>query len=229
MFTAQVMKKAKAFIETTSDFKYFLSVLSHVQKMVLYHRHPKLTSDQIEDINMAALLYGVDDRKFFPENGNCENARKILVEVFPTDWFRIEQVIYIIGLVSVSTNGNFIPVSDDDLWMLYPRFADRLESMGSVGVEKCLKEYSPLFLPSTPRCKTEEELWKIATPERFQDYLLSEESVSFIDHFYDKLLHIGKPEAFGVSDNDYLVGEAMTRHAYLVEYILNFGRTDKLN
>ena len=238
MLTAQVMNKVKLFIEKHNfdkghDLKHVLTVLSHTQKMVLYHTQPKLTSDQIENLNLAALLHDVDDHKFFPENKNFDNARKILFETLPDDWFRIEQIIYLIGMISTSTNGNFISVADDDLWMLYPRFADRLEAIGPIGIERCL-QYSthigrPLFLPTTPRCRTEQELWKVATPERFQNYLWGEESASFIDHFYDKLLHIGTPEAFGISDNEYLINEASVRHSYVIEYVLDFGRTGTLD
>ena len=43
---------------------------------------------------------------------------------------------------------------------------------------------------TTPRAKTEEELWAIATPERFAAYVGASDSM--VDHFYDKLLHLNQ-------------------------------------
>jgi uncharacterized protein len=239
MLTTQALAKVKEFVEShnfdsSHGLDHVLAVLSHVQRLVLFHHEkPELTDKQIEDLNLAALLHDVDDRKFFPHNTSYQNARKILLELLPEDWFRIEKIIYLISLVSTSSNGNSMRVSEENIWMLYPRFADRLEAIGPIGIERC-RQYSihtgrPLFLSSTPRCKTEEELWLVATPDRFQRYLAVKESVSMIDHIYDKLLHIGTPEAFGLCVNEYLVREATARHDYMVVYVLNFGRTGSLD
>lgn len=228
--------KVKDFIEThefdkSHDFSHVMAVLSHVQRMVLHHPEPKLVPEQAENLNLAALLHDLDDRKFFPGHKNYENARGVLRQLFPSDWFRIENIVYIISLVSTSSNGNSAPMDDSNLWMLYPRFADRLEAIGQIGVERC-RQYSlhvnrPLFTANTPRCTTEEELWKVATPERFQNYLKVKESESMISHFYDKLLHICSPEPLKLLNNPYLNAEAEARHRYMVNYVLRFGLTGK--
>lgn len=239
MNTALAIQKVKEFIEEhnfdeSHNFAHVMAVLSHVQKMVYYHPKPELSREQAENLNLAAILHDVDDRKFFPKNKGYENARKILNQIFPDgkDWFRIENILYMIGLVSTSSNGNSITVDDSNLWMLYPRFADRLEAIGAIGVERC-RLYSihtgrPLFLPDTERCKTEEELSKIVTPERFENYLKVKESKTMIDHFYDKLLHVGKPDILRLVNNPYLLSEAESRHKYMIDYVLEFGRTGNL-
>jgi uncharacterized protein len=214
MLTSRAIAKVQEFVETHSldkghSLDHFLAVLGHTQKMVLYHRgEPKLTQEQIENLNLAALLHDVDARKFFPDHTDHENAMAILSELLPDEWVRVEEIIHLISMVSTSSNGNVVPVSDANLWMLYPRFADRLEAIGPIGVERC-RIYSehthrPMFLPTTPRCRTEEELWMVATPLRFQTYLLVKKSESVIDHIYDKLLHIGNPESVKMMDNEYL-------------------------
>ena len=243
MYTTIAIKKVKEFSEThhfdkSHDFSHIMAVLAHIQRMVLYHKSPPLSMNQLEDLNLAVIFHEVDDRKFFPEHHGYQNARRLLGEVFELEgriaciedtWFRIEQIIYIISLVSTSSNGNML-VSAENLWMLYPRFADRLEAMGKVGIERC-RLYSihinrPLSVPETLRCTTEAELWSVAaTPERFQRYLKVKESVSMIDHIYDKLLHIGKPDLLGLLDNDYLTNEVTIRHQYMIDYVLEFGRT----
>jgi uncharacterized protein len=234
MLTTRAITKVKEFVETHTldkghSLDHFLAVLGHTQRMVLFHKEPKLTQDQIEDLNLAALLHDVDDRKFFPDHTNYENARLILSELLPDDWLRVEEIIYLISLVSTSSNGNAIPVDEANLWMLYPRFADRLEAIGKIGVERCII-YSahtgrPMFLSTTPRCETEEELWAVATSLRFQMYLLHKKSESVVDHIYDKLLHIGNPESVKMMNNEYLTREATARHQYVVDYVLEFGRT----
>ena len=77
--------------------------------------------------------------------------------------------------------------------MLFPRYADRLEAIGLIGVERTLeytlKKGQPLFLEETAKGKTVDELNEIATKERYDSYV--SKSVSMFDHFYDKLLHLG--------------------------------------
>lgn len=237
MATTLAIIKAKKFIEEhnfdkSHNFSHAMAVLAHVQRMVLHHKKPLLNRIQLEDLNLAAILHDVDDKKFFPDNANFENARQILCEIFPNDWCRIEFIIHLIELVSTTKNGNVLPDNEENIWMLYPRFADRLEAIGKVGIKRCVL-YSiyidrPLALPTTPKCATEEELWKVATPERFQTYLKVKESESVVDHIYDKLLHIGSPEVFKRTNNAYLINEAAHRHKYMIDIVLDFGKTGKI-
>ena len=73
-------------------------------------------------------------------------------------------------------------------------------------------------MESTPRATTREELEKIATPERFKNY--TGKSLSMIDHYYDKLLHLSNMH----TQNQYLLNEAKKRHDIMVNFCLEFGR-----
>jgi hypothetical protein len=129
-----------------------------------------------------------------------------------------------IGWVSCSANGDSVPAEAvSQPWLLYPRHADRLTAIGWTGVYRCWKYNrtikSPPFVDSTARCATEEEVWKVATPARYALY--KGDSASMVDHFYDKLLHVGRFE----TDNQFLHDEARRRVEPLLEFVLKFGRT----
>ena len=83
---------------------------------------------------LAALLHDADDRKFFPENKNFENLRFILKDETPE---MIDQVITMVDLVSSSKNGDSIPAYvAERMWMLIPRYSDRIEAFGLVGIKR---------------------------------------------------------------------------------------------
>mmetsp|Transcript_29395 Transcript_29395/g.93942 ORF Transcript_29395/g.93942 Transcript_29395/m.93942 type:complete len:155 (+) Transcript_29395:920-1384(+) len=133
-----------------------------------------------------------------------------------------------ISLVSCSANGNAAPpearTSPELLW---PRWADRLEASGEVGVVRCYQYNrhvgAPLSVDQTPRPATQEEVWRHATEERFEEYQASGGgSASMVDHYYDKLLHVARPPPRLVQ-NRYLEAEAEARVAPLVEVCLAFG------
>ena len=169
-------------------------------------------------ILLAALLHDVDDRKFFPKNLNNENVKKILYDK-SSDF--VTHVIEMINLVSSSSNGDSMT---DEVWKLYPRYADRIEALGILGVERCyqftLTIKNPLILSSTPRPKTVEDVWKIATKERYAGY--KGKSVSMIDHYYDKLLRLG----FFPEINEWLSTEATKRIDVMVRFVLEFCNRD---
>jgi hypothetical protein len=74
---------------------------------------------------------------------------------------------------------------------------------------------------------TLEELRLAASPDRFAHYVTQKGKVgssSFIDHFYDKLLHIGD-----VGSNPYFVEEAAARLKIMEEFLLKFGRTGQID
>ena len=199
-------------------------------KQVMYHafcalqsfetdRVIKLTQIKKEDILLAALLHDADDAKFFPEHNNCENVRTIL-----QTYKSIENVVNMIKMVSSSKNGDNIPydIIDSDL-LLIPRYADRLEALGLIGVDRCYtynKTISkPLYIESTPKPTTEEDIWKYATIERYKAY--RGYSASMIDHYYDKLLHLNN---FPIT-NSYFTEQCLIRQKPLIELLLLFGRT----
>ena len=103
-------------------------------------------------VEMAALLHDADDQKFFPENNNYNNLRKVMQDCPEKD---VATVIRMVELVSSSKNGDSIPDDvTDKLWMLVPRYADRLEAIGETGIERCYRYTKttgrPLYCTDTP-------------------------------------------------------------------------------
>lgn len=191
---------------------------------VLGHANKALESEDIDEFNalaiqLAALLHDADDSKFFPDNTDNQNARYILHKIGVSDE-QASLVIKMIELVSCSKNGN-TPIEPE--WLLIPRFADRLEAMGHIGIVRCW-QYSkyknrPLFLDSTPRPHSVEQIYDIITLERFSKY--NGKSNSMMDHFYDKLLYLVDMG----STNSYIMTEARDRHKVLIDFCIKFGNT----
>jgi|LakMenEpi03Aug12_release.lakeMendotaPanAssembly.Ray.scaffolds.fasta_scaffold114739_2 uncharacterized protein len=180
-----------------------------------------ITSEQIEMVLFASLLHDADDKKFFPENKNYENARKILED---KPQYYIDEVIKMISWVSTSKNGDNIP--DETIgkeWMLIPRYADRLEAIGKIGIERCLQYTISIgrafYTDKTERAKSEEDIWRIASIDRYIEYTRCGESESMIDHYYDKLLHITK---FPIR-NKYFDNEIEKRRKPMIDILLKYG------
>ncbi|MDE2100891.1 MAG: HD domain-containing protein [Patescibacteria group bacterium] len=195
--------------------------VSHHARMALRHWRQPLTENQRTAVILAALLHDADDRKFFPTHKDYENARATLKALFPD----IEDlVVKMITYVSASSNRNEIPavIQKDPslLWMLVPRWADRLEATGYVCIVRCW-DYNaglkrPLFTEKTPVVKTEEELWKVATKERYAKY--NGGSDSMIDHYDDKLLHMFDEP----THNEYIDKHAKKRREAVIAFRLSF-------
>lgn len=201
---------------TGHDIEHYIAVANHALKAL---KHEELTAEQNLQVEIASLLHDVDDHKFYPDNLNYENARMVLnSEGFSQEF--IDQVVKLIDLVSCSKNSDSEPPEN---WMVIPRDCDRLEAIGQVGIDRCLKYNNyvkrPFHTENTTRVYTEEELWKVATQERFQNYKGNSESM--IDHYYDKLLHIGKPDKLK-SRNPYILEEAAKRQKIMVDYVLEY-------
>jgi len=185
----------------------------------------ELSPYQEKAILAAALLHDADDRKFFPTHTNNENLRLVLFDT-PVEF--IELVISMVNLVSSSKNGDLIPdfiIGQE--WKLIPRYADRLEAIGLIGIERCYiyskKANMPLYLADTPKPKTEEELWSIATKERYNSY--DGNSKSMIDHYYDKLLRL----TFFPIHNKYFEEQCNIRRKPLIIFILMFGNNGTIS
>ena len=197
------------------------------------HLTALLTPGKKLSLRLAALLHEADDHKYFPDNDKFQNAKRICRESIlssVSDRERIiSDVILMISLVSASVNGNSVPeAARSDPTLLWPRWCDRLESIGVIGAVRCYqyareKGTEPLMLDSTPRPRSEEEVWQYVTEDRWTHYQSSGgQSASMIDHYYDKLLHVANfaPE---VVQSSYLVGEARRRVAPLVEVCVEAG------
>lgn len=132
----------------------------------------------------------------------------------------------IIDLVSARKNKDGA-VPEGKEWQLIVRDADRIEAVGEVGIARCFaynqKVGAPLFLDTTPRLRTEEEIWKVATPQRFAAY--DGNSDSMVDHYFDKLLHLQRCG----SGNSYLESQLRARLQVMLDFVLDFGRTGEVD
>jgi len=206
-------------------------VLGHMDKALSC---PDLSSEvknqliprRVLALRLAALLHEADDHKYFKKEER--NARTIMDEVLSSldDANTIvEEVEQMISFVSASGNGNKVPEqAEGDPSLLWPRFCDRLEAIGTVGAVRCYQFNSekgdPLMSKTTPRPTTEEELWAEVKEERFENYQKSGGgSASMMDHYYDKLLQIAVFPT-DVVQCSYLTDEAQRRVKPLVEICL---------
>lgn len=241
----------KVFKATTQFYERhcFLIKESHgIRHVEAVHAHsvnaiecfkPKLSSQLSMEIQSAALLHDVDDRKYFPKQPSDKdkypNARQILEDVgIQKD--SVDNIMRMISVVSCSENGNTVPdfvKADDSYHLLIPRWSDRLEAVGLIGVVRCYqynKEHGdPLWSDRSPRATTVEEVWEYTTPERFEQYQRSGGSSSdMISHYYDKLLHVAKPPS-DIVRNVYLEAKAAESSNILVDVCLRFGRNGRVD
>jgi uncharacterized protein len=218
-------REEKYQIDESHGLHHGLIVLCNVSK-ALEEVNNSLGMNKREKIlvKLAALLHDIDDHKYFPDNHKFENAREILntPEIKEIDNLTendISSILLMIYLVSSSTHGDTMPVGLPE-WYFYPRYADRLEALGIIGIERTLeytiKKGQPIFKTSTKRGLSKENLYEnIATEERYKTY---SQSVSMMDHFYDKLLRLGN---YPIS-NKYFEKECELRISPLVDFCLKF-------
>lgn len=207
------------------DYDHFIAVWNHSIEALKHEQLPERVKLQVE---LAALLHDADDKKLFPRKDTVRpynNARTILEkttkEVDNQDEF-IQGIIDMISLVSFSENGDSEPPQP---WMAIPRDCDRLEAIGEIGIKRCkdfIVEKKGLFhTPNTPIATTKHELEIAADPARFKAYMSGARSSSMIDHYYDKLLHIGKPECLR-SQNPYILQEAARRNDVMTNFVIDY-------
>mmetsp|Transcript_40814 Transcript_40814/g.87057 ORF Transcript_40814/g.87057 Transcript_40814/m.87057 type:complete len:266 (-) Transcript_40814:166-963(-) len=219
-------------IDASHGVDHAEQVLRHAE-MAIASAEPPLSAPVCLTVRLAALLHDADDKKYSPETAKIyANARSIMEAAGATAHGErvIDEAISMISLVSCSANGNYAPPESAlRPELLWPRWADRLEATGTVGVVRCWMYNqhvgAPMAVETTPRAKSEAELWSLATPERFETYQRSGGgSTSMMDHFYDKLLQIARPPPEIVA-NRYLEAAAAERVAPLVSVCLEFGET----
>lgn len=87
---------------------------------------------------LAALLHDADDKKYFPETAKTYgNAVQIATKAGAAPAV-IADMLRMISWVSCSKNGNSCPEeATKEPELLWPRWADRLEAVGEMGVARC--------------------------------------------------------------------------------------------
>lgn len=227
---------------SSHGFDHAKKVHHHALKALQCLQTPP-SHDVSEDIELAALMHDLDDHKYFPQRKSTlneqplqstyPNALSLLSKLDPKlSLKRKTHILYLISLVSCSQNGNSVPSdisSSQSHHLLIPRWADRLEAIGSIGVVRCYqynKERNhKISSLSSPRPLSEKEVWKHATPQRFQEYQeRGGSSEDMISHYYDKLLHVARPPP-EIVRNGYLERAAKERVKDLVVVCLTFGKT----
>jgi uncharacterized protein len=142
---------------------------------------------------IAALLHDADDYKFFPNNKLEYQNLKTIMTYCKHDDKDINIVLRMVDLVSSSKNGDNIP-SDVPEWYVIPRYADRLEAIGLIGIKRCYQYNktinAKIFDENTPVFASKEDIIKYVNNNKKRYTSYNGTSNSMIDHYYDKLLHI---------------------------------------
>jgi uncharacterized protein len=229
-------------IKASHGIRHVLAVHNHSQKAIACHL-PPLSAKQSMEIQVASLLHDVDDAKYFPRTESRHNpplvhAQEIMQQSHvPKESHEI--ILSMIQWVSCSSNGNSIPLdiiheTHNNYHLLIPRWSDRLEAAGPVGVVRCYQynqeKNHPLASSASPRAKTLEQVWEFATPARFVEYQKSggRSSTDMISHYYDKLLHVALPPR-DIVRNRYLEYMQQESVVDLVEVCIRFGKSGKVD
>ena len=128
-----------------------------------------------------------------------------------------------IKYVSSSKNRNEISAECQQYpWLLIPRYCDRIEAIGTIGLERTYRYTKTinrkLFDENTKRYTTKGDLFNDELINRYETY--KGDSITMIDHMYDKLLHICKDKV----GNKYIDQIIEERNEIMVEFCLAFGR-----
>lgn len=194
-----------------------VEVMKHAEKAL---KDISISNREKKCVLLACLLHDVDDNKFFSEKGYPNLTNILSQENYSIQ--DMDLVVKMVKYVSSSGNGDNIPEEiGDNLWMLYPRFADRLEALGKIGIFRCWQytktKGSPLYTENTPKALSEKHLWSdIATEERYKNYKGNSESM--IDHYYDKLLRLGNFP----TNNKYFNDIKKERNKEMIKVVMDF-------
>ena len=220
-----------ASVDESHGIRHAQAVLAHVEKAIEADPDVAINEQTTLALRLAALLHDADDRKYFgtKQPNALSNAKRIMNDAGIDPAVR-DDALSMISFVSCSQNGNNAPPEaykrPEILW---PRWADRLEATGAIGVVRCyqynLARGEPLSNDDTPRPQSESAVWEVATESRFAAYQESGgSSASMMDHYFDKLLQCARPPA-SIVRNSYLESEASRRCGALVKVCLAFGST----
>jgi hypothetical protein len=211
----------------THGLVHAIVVMLHCRKALINHPGTPIPEDKQTLILLAAMCHDADDTKYWKDSNNTSVVLDYCSDGLITPEEK-QYVLRLIDYVSCSKNWNRIPdEAIEHPEVLYPRFSDRLEALGHIGVKRAyiysMKQGNPMYTDGTPKPKNLNELWSCATTERFENYTGG--SQSMMDHFYDKLLHIGRFE----TSNEYLKQMADSRTKIIIDVCLHYGQTGTLH
>ncbi len=218
------------------------------------------------EVFVASLLHDLDDPKYFPAhkepnryitvagdgtvpnpNYSHANVFKIIksATAYGTCSRYVDNVEKMIDLVSFSKNGVSDSTGGDaeiDPLMLIPRYCDRLEAIGKIGIRRCLqvsKSFgNPLYEPGDEKIDVKSDGKTVASDPSSSTATCAttstpstqgRRSTSFIGHFRDKLLKIANPpplqfrtKAGEIIESKYLTEQFRIRRQELEEFVDQF-------
>lgn len=208
--------------------EHALAVHQHALKAI--KSHPEhLEGKVLLSIELASLLHDVGDHKFVRDVKEGYWEEYFFLKYFKLDTIDSMNEIYelvmtMINLVSCSRSGDLY--NGNETWLYIPRYCDRLESIGEIGVQRTLiySKYTnrPMYDDTTKMVFNLKELKEVATNDRYQKYISTGKPVysnTTIDHFYDKILHINIPQWM---ENKYLIETAKLRQSFVIGWLLGF-------
>lgn len=170
--------------DKTHDIKHIDMVVTHVVNALHESNIDPITK---EIIIIAAIGHEMFDHKliqYYPKNFKPDN---ILQELFPDDY---ETIKIIIDLCSTKNNHNYVNTSLPKEYY-YVRDADRIETLGLRGTERC---YNYSLFVNRPIMDGKEKHFK--NIEEIKEYIstytfnYNNENSSMYSHFIDKLIYL---------------------------------------
>lgn len=151
-------------------------------------------------VEVSCILHEYVDSKLWKRTLSEEEAKSTLSEILERVFsgeaaYKPEEFYNMIDYCSTSKWGDRIPSGATTI-QLIPRWADRAEAVGVIGVARVIL-YGFSVRSKTPLCRNEadfpttmEELDHVAPPSRFEEYTRGKKSLSAFEHFLDKIVHI---------------------------------------
>jgi uncharacterized protein len=214
-------------IGVSHGMNHILRVLHHTEKAIQCVKQ-KINEDEKLCIKLASILHDVDDKKYFKSDKLFENARSILEKLILTEK-NIDFIIDMISQVSCSKNGNNMnKFGKDEKYKYIPRWADRLDAVGEVGIVRCYlysKEVGEdIFCENTPKINDSHKIIELSK-KRFHLYPTKKyKSTDMISHIYDKLIVVALPEE-DMIDNEYLFNLFQNSSKPLIDLCILYGNT----
>ena len=206
------------------DISHALLVMNNCKNAILESKE-KYSIENTQNMLLASILHDADDHKLFSTKNN-DNLKKIM-KIAGYSKEIIMKVVEMVELVSSSKNGDRLPKNKKDYYKVIPRYSDRLEAIGMIGIARTfsytIHKNQQLYCYDTPRPETIDEINMVATIERYNEY--KGNSKSMIDHFYDKLIRVCD---FPI-ENPFFERITKGRKNEIISFILFFGRQGKIN
>lgn len=211
-------------IDSSHGVDHFKSVENHA---VESSRH--LEGWMIDVVRIAAYCHDLDDHKLVKNSEVVLSHKTGLQSRYPNlthvlnkcEISNKNMILTIVDLVSCSKNGDSYDPRYPT-WYYIPRYCDRAEAIGKIGIDR-ITTFRPdvaWFDDTTERATSFEEIEKVATKERYDEYTTGMRvSTTKMGNIYDKLLHIKIPEWF---DNEYLEKLFAERQNYIKEWVVEY-------